>query len=80
MNVFYLDRDPVKAANDHCDKHCVKMILEYAQLRRHDLLGIFVILHYTDELLVRLFRKENLCLVLHDVLHGAETDGDLVRN
>ena len=32
MNVFYLDRDPVKAANDHCDKHCVKMILEYAQL------------------------------------------------
>tara|TARA_B100001093_G_scaffold117544_1_gene109984 strand:- start:137157 stop:137750 length:594 start_codon:yes stop_codon:yes gene_type:complete len=32
MNIFYLDRDPAKAAQDHCDKHCVKMILEYAQL------------------------------------------------
>jgi len=32
MNIFYLDRDVQKAAQYHCDKHVVKMILESAQL------------------------------------------------
>lgn len=32
MNIFVLDLDPVIAASYHNDKHCVKMILEYAQL------------------------------------------------
>lgn len=32
MNIFYLDRDPVKAAEMSCDKHVVKMILESAQM------------------------------------------------
>ena len=32
MNVFYLDNDPVKCAEMHCDKHVVKMVIEYAQL------------------------------------------------
>ena len=32
MNIFYLDRDEQKAAQYHCDKHVVKMILESAQL------------------------------------------------
>lgn len=32
MNIFYLDTDPVKAAQMNCDKHVVKMILECAQL------------------------------------------------
>lgn len=32
MNVFYLNDDPVKCAQEHCDKHVVKMIIEYAQL------------------------------------------------
>jgi hypothetical protein len=32
MNIFYLDRIPEKCAEMHVDKHCVKMILEYAQL------------------------------------------------
>ena len=32
MNIFYLDRDPNIAAQQHCDKHVVKMILESAQL------------------------------------------------
>ena len=32
MNIFYLDKDINKAAEYHNDKHCVKMILEYAQL------------------------------------------------
>jgi hypothetical protein len=32
MNIFYLDYDTKKCAEMHVDKHCVKMILEYAQL------------------------------------------------
>lgn len=32
MNIFVLDTDPCKCATYHCDKHVVKMILEYAQL------------------------------------------------
>ena len=32
MNIFYLDEDPRLAAQYHCDKHVVKMILESAQL------------------------------------------------
>ena len=34
MNIFYLDNDPVKSAELHCDKHVVKMIIEYAQLMK----------------------------------------------
>jgi hypothetical protein len=41
MNIFYLDNDPSKCARMHCDRHVVKMILEYTQLlstahRLHD--------------------------------------------
>lgn len=32
MNIFALDKDPVVSAQMHCDKHVVKMIIEYAQL------------------------------------------------
>jgi hypothetical protein len=32
MNIFYLDNNPRQCAEMHVDKHCVKMILEYAQL------------------------------------------------
>lgn len=32
MNIFFLSWNPKKCAEWHCDKHCVKMILEYAQL------------------------------------------------
>ena len=32
MNIFYLNEDPKIAAIEHNDKHCVKMILEYAQM------------------------------------------------
>ena len=32
MNIFYLHNDTKKCAEMHVDKHCVKMILEYAQL------------------------------------------------
>lgn len=32
MNIFVLDEDLKKAAQYHCDRHVVKMILEYAQI------------------------------------------------
>ena len=32
MNIFYLSNCPQEAAESHNDKHCVKMILEYAQM------------------------------------------------
>jgi hypothetical protein len=32
MNVFYLSHDVTECAQQHVDKHAVKMILEYAQL------------------------------------------------
>lgn len=32
MNIFVLDNDHQKCAEYHCDKHVVKMILEYAQI------------------------------------------------
>ena len=32
MNIFYLSHDVEECARMHIDKHCVKMILEYAQL------------------------------------------------
>ena len=32
MNIFYLDRSPMVAAEMHCNKHVVKMILETAQM------------------------------------------------
>ena len=32
MNIFYLHESPKICAEMHLDKHCVKMILEYAQL------------------------------------------------
>lgn len=32
MNIFYLNKDLKIAAMEHKDKHCVKMILEYAQM------------------------------------------------
>ena len=32
MNIFILDKDPKTAAEYHCDKHVIKMILETAQM------------------------------------------------
>ena len=32
MNLFYLHRDPVIAAQMHCDQHVVKMLVETAQM------------------------------------------------
>ena len=41
MNIFYLDKDPVKAAQVQYNKHVVKMILESAQMlcAAHHIIG-----------------------------------------
>jgi hypothetical protein len=41
MNIFFLDYDVDQCAKDHCDKHCVKMILEHVQMlcTTHHVLG-----------------------------------------
>lgn len=42
MNIFFLSMDPTRAAQWHCDKHVVKMILESTQLlwtTQHVVLG-----------------------------------------
>ena len=41
MNIFYLHKSPIECAQQHCDKHVVKMIIEYAQLMStaHRVLG-----------------------------------------
>jgi hypothetical protein len=51
MNIFVLDLDPQKAAQYHCDKHVVKMILETAQI-----LSTVIWKNYPDELLTELYR------------------------
>lgn len=32
MNIFGLDPDSIKSTRIHCDKHAIKMILEYVQI------------------------------------------------
>ena len=32
MNFFYLDEDPFKSIEYHCDKHIIKMPTEYKQM------------------------------------------------
>ena len=32
MNIFFIDKNPIKAARQLCDKHVVKMVLETAQM------------------------------------------------
>lgn len=60
MNIFFLDKDVVKCAQYHCDKHVVKMILETAQL----LCGA----HYTtnqvtDQVPYKLSHKNHPCAI-----------------
>lgn len=52
MNLFYLDTQPSACAKQHCDKHVVKMIIEYAQLlsTAHRVLdGTLTTVPYWDE-------------------------------
>ena len=51
MNIFVLDQNPYNAAEYHCDRHVVKMIVEYAQLlstAHRQLDGTPVLLEWED--------------------------------
>ena len=60
MNIFFLDIDVKKCAKDHCDKHCVKMILETAQL----LCGVHHTTNpVTDNIPYKLSHKNHPCSI-----------------
>lgn len=52
MNIFYLSNNQRECAKLHNDKHCVKMILEYAQLlsTAHRVIDGYEIAELTDKL------------------------------
>ena len=70
MNIFYVDHDPVKAAEALVDKHVVKMILESAQLlsTAHRVLDgeMRVVEKYVDGSLPPRYRKSKQW-ILNDV-------------
>ena len=66
MNIFYLHKDPEISAKMHCDKHVVKMIIEYAQMlsTAHRML---------DGVMVRKPSKSGKTMVKHyDLFEGAD--------
>lgn len=42
MNIFILDKDPVKSVQFHTNKHTIKMIIEYTQI-------LCTVLHHTQQ-------------------------------
>lgn len=71
MNIFYLHQDPRVAAEYHVDKHCVKMILETAQLlsTAHRVLDGYLLTYKNDK--GRLTKRWVLQDERQDVLYGA---------
>jgi hypothetical protein len=59
MNIFVLDRNPVKAARMLCDKHVSKMILETAQM----LSTVAVSLHSNDPFLYKPVHAKHPCTI-----------------
>jgi hypothetical protein len=58
MNIFVLDEDKQKCAEYHCDKHVVKMIIEYAQM-----LSTTVRLTTDNDIGYRITHKNHPCTV-----------------
>ena len=56
MNIFYLDNHTHRCAKQHCDKHVVKMIIEYAQLlsTAHRVIDGIEYHHYFLKMVVKL--------------------------
>lgn len=84
MNIFYLSHNPVVAAQMHCDKHVVKMVIEYAQLlsTAHRLLDGFMYqeLKPNGRMVKRWFVKDKeLESVLYKATHGNHPSAIWVR-
>ena len=56
MNIFYLDKNPKLAAKYHCDKHIVKMIIEYAQI----LSTVHHLYNSPNEILNKIYKKTHI--------------------
>lgn len=71
MNIFYFNRDVKQCAKEHCDKHVVKMIIEYAQL----LSTAHRVLDGTEITIIKNNRKKKIWLLedsdFDDVLYAA---------
>ena len=61
MNIFFLDIDPVKCAQWHCDRHCVKMITEHAQMMS------MAIWYHDHEQAMRLYAEGHIMNAPHTV-------------
>lgn len=59
MNIFYLDSDPIKAAQYHNDKHCVKMVTETAQI----LCSVLRLRGFDESWMYRLTHKHHPCVL-----------------
>jgi len=59
MNIFVLDYNPVKAAQMHCDKHVIKMVLESVQL----LCSVHHITSNRSDIPYRLTHKNHPCSI-----------------
>ena len=72
INIFVLDQNPFDAARYHCDKHVVKMIVEYAQLlstahRFHDAVRKRIDLPNGKSKVVLLMPGETVAIVAREI-------------
>ena len=85
MNIFLLHENPVLCAEQHCDKHVVKMVIEYAQLMStaHRVLDGDL---YEDKTAagrrIKRWRHPNMCMedILYKASHINHPDGIWVRS
>jgi hypothetical protein len=73
MNIFYVDKDPVKAAQCLVDRHVVKMILESAQLlsTAHRVIDMLIIRSYKPEGKLRCKNEYILGDARNDIIYQA---------
>ena len=85
MNIFLLNENPLLCAEQHCDKHVVKMVIEYAQLMctAHRYLDGELYGELTDKgRKIKRWRHPNTCMeaTLYKASHVNHPDGLWVRN
>ena len=73
MNIFYLHKTPTVSVKMHCDKHVVKMVIEYAQLlsTAHRMLDGTLWIDASSGRRIKRWRLDNYCMdgVLYKASH-----------
>ena len=73
MNIFYLHKTPTVSVKMHCDKHVVKMVIEYAQLlsTAHRMLDGTQWIDASSGRRIKRWRLDNYCMdgVLYKASH-----------